>query len=148
MSPLTRVNYEPVDRAPPAVPAGDDGPNQASVHFGDEEGPTVLFQQDSKADCAVSMGRLGLGIRPLGQYLFDVIDASRPDQHSTDSLLAARRERNSSASEATACRRAPWSGPWASSDRDAEGITRSGQAAKTWATSSTFTPCAPTPGAR
>ena len=45
MSPLTRVNYEPVDRAPPAVPAGDDGPNQASVHFGDEEDPRSCFSR-------------------------------------------------------------------------------------------------------
>ncbi len=61
MSPLTRVNGEPLNLAPPAVATGDDGPDQASVQFGDKDGAGIMIQQDSEVDCIVSEDRLGLG---------------------------------------------------------------------------------------
>lgn len=60
----------------------------------------------------------------------------------------ARATRKSDASIAAVSRNRLTSGPSLSSDRDALGMTRSGQDSNTRATSSLVAPCTPTPGAR
>jgi hypothetical protein len=142
---VVRVNYERVGRFASAVPEVTAPRRRRSASA------TKASLGRAAAGVrlrAIGPGRLCEGVQPWSQHFFDVLGASWADQHSEWVRVVARPERNSSATEPIASRSASGSGPWESSDLDAEGMTRSGQEAKTRATSSAVAPCAPTPGAR
>ncbi len=113
---MSRRHGQPVDRAPPPVPAGDDGADDPPVGLGHDERARVAVQQAGER-----LGRIGGGgIRrdlPQGEHGGDVIGHRRPDVPRGH----VRETPGSQSPNAVVAARLPHLGPVADVDRHVAG---------------------------